>query len=270
MKHFLTTSLILAFFSCCISPTPARAQLLKKLKEKATQVIENEIDKKIGGNTNSGNTGNPNNNPSGENRQTSGGKMANKGGGGLKNSAPPDVLAQISDADKAHQAGNFSEARYSIQQALVGVEIQLGREILRSLPDKVNDMAKDSASNVVMSNQWGWNNLTIQTVYNQPPEKQLTITIGNNSLYSGLAALYFSSAGYVQANERDQNVKQTRLKGYRAVIQYDDNKGYTLMIPLGQTSLVVWECVNFKDEDDVMKTAGAFDIDRIKKMMGEQ
>ena len=98
----------------------------------------------------------------------------------------------------------------------------------------------------------------------------MTITIGNNSLYSGLAAIYFANSGFVQANEKDQNVKQTRLKGYKAVIQYDDDKGYTLMIPLGQTSLVVWECVNFKDEDDVMKTAGAFDIDRIKKMMGEQ
>lgn len=270
MKHFLTTSLTLIIFSWGSLPVQTHGQLLKKLKEKASQVIENEIDKKIGGHPNSGNTGNANNTHSGENGQSSGGKMTNKGGGGLKNSAPPDVLAQLSDADKAHQAGNFSDARYSIQQALVGVEIQLGREILRSLPDKVSDMTKDSSSNVVMSNQWGWNNLTIQTVYNQPPEKQLTITIGNNALYSGLAALYFSNAGYVQANEKDQNVKQTRLKGYKAVIQYDDNKGYTLMIPLGQTSLVVWECVNFKDEDDVMRTAGAFDIDRIKKMMGEQ
>ena len=268
MKYILIKSLLLAYLGCAI--VPARAQLLKKLKEKASQVIENEIDKKIGGNNNNSGNNNSNNNTSGDNKPSGNGKVSNKGGGGLKNSAPPDVLAQITDADKAHQAGNFSDARYSIQQALVGVEIQLGREILRFLPDAVNGMAKDSSRNVVMSNQWGWSNMTIQTVYNLPPEKQMTITIGNNSLYSGLAALYFANSGFVQANEKDQNVKQTRLKGYKAVIQYDDDKGYTLMIPLGQTSLVVWECVNFKDEDDVMKTAAGFDIDRIKKMMGEQ
>lgn len=250
------------------------AQLLKKLKEKAEKVagqIDKSVNDAINGNDN--NNSNANNNKPGSDNpagNSGGGKVTNKGGAGLKNSAPPDVMAQISDAEKAHQENNFNEARYSLQQALVGVEIQLGREILKSLPQKANGMDKDTLQNVVMSNQWGWNNLTIQTVYNQAPEKQMTLTIGNNSFYSGWVNLYFSNTGFVQANEKDQNVKQTRLKSYKAVIQYDDSKGYTLVVPLGQTSMIVWECVNFKDEDDVMKTAGEFNIDGIKKMMGEQ
>ncbi len=254
----------------------AEAQLLKKLKDKAGQVADKVIDKKINDATGNGGNNNPNggnnNTGGGNNGEYSGGsgRMSNKGGGGLKNSAPPDVMAQIADAEKAHTAGNFSDARFSIQQALMGVEIQLGREVLKNLPAKVNGMDKDTLKNVVTSNQWGWNNMTIQTVYNQAPEKQLIITIGNNPFYANVANMYFMNAGMVQANEKDQNIKQTRLKGYKAVIEYDDNKGYTLFVSLGQTSMIVWECVNFKDEDDVMKTAGEFDIDGIKKQLGEQ
>ena len=48
------------------------------------------------------------------------------------------------------------------------------------------------------------------------------------------------------------------------------DKGYTLLVPLGQSSLIVWECINFATEQDVMNAANAFDIDGIKKMLGEQ
>ena len=77
---------------------------------------------------------------------------------------------------------------------------------------------------------------------------------------------------YAQTNSdgKNQNVKQTKVKSYKAVITYDDSKGYTLLVPLGQSSLIVWECVNFATEQDVMNAANAFDIDGIKKMLGEQ
>ena len=71
---------------------------------------------------------------SGNSNTGSSGKPSNKGGGGLSNTAPPDVKAQMAEAETAHAAKNYSDARYSLQQALMGVEIQLGRQILKSLP----------------------------------------------------------------------------------------------------------------------------------------
>ncbi|MBL0134503.1 MAG: hypothetical protein IPP79_11115 [Chitinophagaceae bacterium] len=262
-------SLLLAMFCFGISLS-SQAQLLKKLKEKASQAAEKVLDKKVDEAVGVNNGNNSNNGTGGNGSNSGNGKMSNKGGGGLKNSTPPDVMAQIADAEKAHTANNLNDARYSIQQALMGVEIQLGREILASLPAKANGMDKDTAKNIVMSNQWGWNNMTIQTVYNQAPDKQMTISIGNNTMYAGMVTVFFANSGYTQANDKDQNMKQTRLKGYKAIIQYEDSKGYTLIVQLGQSSLIVWECVNFASEDDVMKTAELFDIDGIKKMMGEQ
>lgn len=267
MKYFIFHKRqLLVLFIVAIALQPAKAQLLKKLKDKVNQTVDQTVNKKVGDATGVPASGEGNTQNNGNNN----GKPSNTKGGGLSNSTPPDVLQQMADAEKAHTAGSLSEARYSIQQALVGVEIQLGRAVLKSLPATVEGMAKDTTKNVVSSTQWGWNNLTIQTVYSQQPDKQMTVTIGNNALYAGVANMYFNNYAMVQANEKDQNIKQTRIKGYKAIIEYDNSKGYTLMAPLGQSSLIVWECVNFATEEEVMKAANAFDIDGIKKMMGEQ
>ena len=240
---------------------------LKKIKDKVVnktidKAIDGEVEKKTGVPSESPQNGNNNNN-------NSSGKPSNKGGGGLTNTEPPDVKIQMTEAETAHGAKNYSDARYSLQQALMGVEIQLGRQILKSLPPSVASVPADTLQDKVMSTQWGWNNLSIQRVYRKD-DKQLTITIGNNSLYSGMVHIYFANAGMMEANADKQNFKQVRVKGNKAIIQYDDSKGYTLMMQMGQTSLIVWECINFANEQEVMKAADSFDIDGIKKMMGEQ
>ena len=97
----------------------------------------------------------------------------------------------------------------------------------------------------------------------------MTITIGNNGFYSGLVNMYFNNT-YVQANGEQQNVKQIKIKGYKAIIQFEESKGYTLLVPLGQSSLIAYECINFANEQEVTAAASAFDIDGIKKMLGEQ
>ncbi len=250
--------------SLALSTAVPAQGFLKKIKDKViNKTIDKEVEKKTGIPSESSESGNNNSNSS------SSGKPTNKGGGGLTNTEPPDVKAQMAEAETAHGAKNYSDARYSLQQALMGVEIQLGRQILKSLPPAIVSLPADTLQDKVMSTQWGWNNLSIQRVYRKD-DKQLTITIGNNSLYSGMVTMYFANAGMMEANNEKQNFKQVRVKNNKAIIQYDDSKGYTLMMQMGQTSLIVWECINFADEKEVMTAANSFDIDGIKKMMGEQ
>jgi hypothetical protein len=255
---------ILCFLAAAMVTNNASSQgIFKKLKDKASKVVENAGEKKLGI---------PPASEAGDNssNSSSSGKPTNKGGGGLSNTTPPDVKAQMAEAESAHAAKNYSDARYSLKQALMGVEIQLGRKILKSLPATVDALNVDTAQDVVMSTQWGWNNLSIQRVWKNTADKQLTITVGNAGVYAGLASLYFTNAGMVEANNAKQNFKQVRVKGNKAVIQYEDSKGYTLIVSLGQSSMIVWECINFANEQEVMNTANTFDIDGIKKMLGEQ
>ncbi len=248
-------------------PGTASAQkFLKKLKEKVENKVEQAVEKKTGTATeNSTTTTNTSNTSS----NATSGKPANKVGGGLTNTEPPDVNLQITDAETAHQAKNYSDARFSLQQALMGIEIQLGRQILKSLPAEVVQVPVDTTQDKVMSTQWGWNNLSIQRVYRKD-DKQLTITIGNNAAYAGVVNMYYANAGMIEASNDQQNIKQVRVKGNKAIIQYDDSKGYTLMVQLGQTSLIVWEGINFTNEQEMMSAANSFDIDSIKKLLGEQ
>lgn len=254
---------LIGIFCCC---GKAEAQLLRKLKQKANEVSNKVIDKKVDDAIDN-NTG-----TSSDNRSSNGnrsGKPTNRTGAGLTNTAPPDVKQKMTEAEQAFGSSKYSEARYSIQQALMGVEIQLGRKLLKSLPTEVNSLAADTAQDRVVSTQWGWTNMTIQRVYKTGEDKQLTVMIGNAGLYAGLVNIYFNSA-YVQADGQQQNVKQVKVKGYKAIIQFDESTGYTLIVPIGQSSMIAWECVNFADENEVMNAAEKFDIDGIKKTLGEQ
>lgn len=252
--------LSLIFISVGVMAQNPLKKLKSKINEAADKAMGKEIQKETGlptGDNNSGST-------------SSDGKPVNKGGGGLTNTEPPDVKAQMAEAATAHKAAQYSDARYSLSQALMGVEIQLGREILKSLPKTAAGLPADTLQDKVMSTQWGLSNLSIQRVYKDKADKQMTMVIGNAGIYSGLAQVYFANTGMIEASGQQQNFKQVRVKGNKGVIQYDDSKGYTLIITMGQTSGIVWECINFATEKEVMDAVNSFDIDGIKKMLGEQ
>ena len=247
----------------CLVQIQGHAQFLKKLKDKVNQALDKKASDAAGVPANNTEAGTP----AGANP----GDPANKGGGGLKNTPPPDVNQSINDAEKSSGAADYSNARYSLQQAMIGVEIQLGRQLLQSLPPTVDGLNKDTTKNLVSSAQYGWSNLTIMTAYTDGKDKQMRIVIGNSPAYSSMVSMYFNNAALIQSSSNNnQNIKQTRLKGNQALIQYENSKGYTLYMQMGQSSMIIWECVNFTSEDEVMNAAATFDIDGIKKMMGEQ
>lgn len=252
---------------CCYSAS--QGQLLKKLKEKAQQVGNKIADKKVDDATGANNGNNGDNSGNGANSNAPKyGKPSNKGGGGLV-STPPDVKENLTNAETAFKGSNYGETRYAIQQAMLGVELQIGTGILKSLPMAISGIKADSAQDQVTSTGWGWAGLTIQRVY-VTGDKQLTFTIANNSMWMQAVNMFLANNGYAQQTNGQQNWKQTRIKGYKAVIEYNDNTGYKLSVPLGQTSLLMYEGVNFASEQDFMNAANQIDIDGIKKALGEK
>ncbi|HCL04659.1 MAG TPA: hypothetical protein DHW64_01245 [Chitinophagaceae bacterium] len=243
---------------------------LKKLKDKVEKKAEEVLDKKVADKTGTGNTtgsgnGNGNVNPASTSKN---GRPVNTSGEGLKNSTVPDVLQQITDADLAYNKQQFGEARFSVQQALLGVELQIGKQLLQSLPAEIAGLPKDSTEDRVMSARYGWANLTIQRIY-QKDDKQLSILIGNNAMYAGALDMYFGFAS-TQSNGETQNTKQIRIKGNKAIIQFEDREGYTILMQMGTAGMITWKGINFTTEKDMMDAVQQFDIDSIKKTMGEQ
>lgn len=257
-------------FSCCITSSPA--QLLNKLKQKAEQKAIDALDKSTKKNQTPSSGGSAPNNSGGNSGSSSdggNGNPSNKGGGGLI-STPPDVKQNLADAEAAYKKLSYGEARYSVQQAMLGVELEIGNKILKSLPETISGLKKNEQEDQVASSGYGWAGLIIKREYRDSKDKQLTVTIANNAMWMSAVNMYLSNGGYTQQTGGEQKWKQTKVKGYRAIIEYDDNSGYKLSVPLGQSSMIVYEGINFASEQEMNTAAAIVDIDGIKKMLGEQ
>src|SRR5690606_18088989 len=150
--------------------------------------------------------------------------------------------------------GSYGESRYAIQQAILGVEMEIGQKLLQSLPETVAGLPKQADQDQVTSSGWGWAGLTIHREYLKD-DKQLQFTIANNSVLLSAMNLYLANGAYGQTTGGQQNWKQTKLKGNKAIIEYDDSSGYKLSVPLGQSSLLVFEGINFVNEQEMMAAA---------------
>lgn len=269
LKNALGYCLVLALM---VTTTSANSQaLLNKVKQKAEQAAEKAIDKKLAGKqTNAPATGSGSTSGSGETTDgtESAGRPANNSGGGLI-STPPNVNENLAEAEAAYNTKSYADARYAVQQAMLGVEMEIGTKVLNSLPENVSGLPADKANDQVTSTGYGWAGLTLQREY-QKDDKQLRVTVANNSAWMSAYNMYLANSGYAQTTGGQQNWKQVRVKGYKGIIEYNDGSGYKLSIALGQSSLLVWEGINFATEPDMMKAAETFDIDAIKKQLGEQ
>ena len=240
-----------------------------KLKQKAADAAEKALEKKAKQSENSNSTNSDGNqNSESTSGSSSSGRPTNKGGAGLI-STPPDVNQNLADADVAYKSGSYGEARYAIQQAMLGVEMEIGQKVLKSLPEKVSGLPIVADEDQVTSTGYGWAGLTIQRVYRND-DKELKATIANNAAMMSAVNLYLASGGYQQSTGGQQNWKQTKVKGNKAIIEYSESSGYKLSVPLGQSSLIVFEGINYANEQEIMSAANTFDIDGIKKMLGEQ
>ncbi len=121
---------------------------------------------------------------------------------------------------------------------MLGVEMEIGQSVLKSLPETVLGLPKDAEADEVTSMGAGWVGLTIQREY-EKDDKQLRTTIANNAAWMSAYNAYMVNGNYASSGQ--QNWKQTKVKNYKGIIEYSEGSGYKLSVPLGQSSLIVWE-----------------------------
>ncbi|MBE0639440.1 MAG: hypothetical protein IH598_13065 [Bacteroidales bacterium] len=199
---------------------------------------------------------------SGENRPS------NTRGEGLTNTAP-DVIANIKDAETAYDGKNFTDSRFAVRQAILGIELEIGDKILKGLPETINDLPMIAEEDLVTSSGIGFVGLVIERYYRHK-DKELKIMIGNDSGLLAAANMYLVAGGAYGTSSTDQNHKTVKVNEYRGLLEYDEYSGYKLTVPFGQTSLLAVEGINFDNEADIISAAEKIDIDKIKKELGEQ
>ena len=65
-------------------------------------------------------------------------------------------------------------------------------------------------------------------------------------------------------------MKQIKVKGYKAAIKFEANEGYSVLVALGQSGMMTWQGINFSTEEDMLTAVNNFDIDGVKKKLGEK
>ena len=241
-KHFFVSALICGF----IAQPAAHAQLGglgKKLKQAAEKALQDEIGV---GNPDVPDTPQPDN---GDNSNTNNSSI--KG----KKLTPPDVSELLDNAKAALASEQYANARYEVKEAVKGVELEIGYQILAAMPGSVSGLSYNEEDDGIVSTGMGFAGLVINRYY-QGNNKRVTSTIGNNSAI-GASYSYMMNAGYASSND---NVKSVTVQGYRGTLSFDGNNTYTLGIPFAQSSVFILEGEGFADEDELQQAADNFDI----------
>jgi hypothetical protein len=267
MRH-LKTLLCVGIATFFFTSAYAQPGILGRMRRVGNNVADKIIDKKVDEAVNGQNNQNGNNQQSTPG-SSSGNNPANTGGQGLI-STPPDVNENLLAAENSFKGGKYGEARYAVQQAMLGVELQIGQKILKSMPETVAGLKKDTTQDQVTSTGWGWAGLTILRKYKDQSDKQFTITIANNAAWMSAINMYFNNPGFAQSTNGQQNVKQIMVNGRRSIIEFDKGSGYKISMPLGQTSLVIMEGRNFKTEAEITEAAKQINFDGIQALLGEK
>lgn len=255
------SAIVIALLFCAFSANRAEAQLLNKIKKGAKKGILKELgveEKSENSNTNTPNTpSNPSNNST----------FNNSSGGGLK-MTPPDVNANIDDARASLNNKSYSQARFAIQEAMRGVELQIGENILSDFPSSVNGLNAQTDKDQITSSGYGFVGFNVGRNY-LGGNQEISVLVNNNSVMVSGVNTYMMNASYSQNNTDGPQYKRITVQGNKALITYDDSQGYKLSVPLGQSTIFVMSCVNFSTEEEVMAASDKFDLNQIKTQLGE-
>lgn len=189
---------------------------------------------------------------------------AGNGSSGKKKMKPPDVNKNIAAAQSSLDEKNYDGTRFAVQQALIGVELEIGYQVLEALPKSLNGIQSDPEDDEISSTGVGFAGLNIGRDYRSDAQ-YIDLGIMNNAGILGLYTGVIANPAYA-----DENQKGVMVNGYKGMLEADEGGYYNLGIPFGQTSVIVMKFENFEDEDKVLAIAEKIDISKIKELLGEQ
>lgn len=242
--------LFLVLLLCVIGVSPVDAQfknLKKKLKEAAESAgksvlgEEKEEEKKQPSNSV------PNSQPS---------SPGNVKG---KKLTPPKVTDHLGNANSAIDSKEYSNARFEVKEAMRGVELEIGYNILDAMPKTVSDLPSNPDEDGVYSTGIGFAGLIINRHYG----KRITASIGDNSMMGASYSILLNSS-YAS---NDGNHKKITVQGNRGVITFDGNNTYKLGVPLAQSSIFVLECRECSGEEDLLDAANEFKLAELLELL---
>jgi hypothetical protein len=174
-----------------------------------------------------------------------------------------EAVNQLNDARTAYTAGNLKESRFALQQALHEIDMAIGAEILKVLPQNIGKLKIVNNDDKVTTA--GFAGLFVSRSFRGDGiEDYSSIEIITDSpMITGINAILalpmFTS---------DANQKRIRIGNNRALLTRSQSKGGTswdVQVPLGNT-LLVFRYNGNADEKGVTDMANTLPVDAIVRL----
>jgi hypothetical protein len=178
-----------------------------------------------------------------------------------------DVNSQLGEARKYYGNGDLQSARFALQQTMHEIDLAIGREILKLLPQKMGEMPAVETSDEYNATSLGYAGIFVNRYYGDREEKHASIQLITDSpLLTGINAIL----SLPMIGIGDPNQKRIRIGSYQGLMQKStDESGivsWDVQIPFS-SSLLTFQCVGIDDEKTVTNMANTIPLDAMAKLV---
>jgi hypothetical protein len=176
-----------------------------------------------------------------------------------------DFSKDIADAKVSYSSGKLADAHFSLEQAIQEIDMIVGKEVLKLLPEAMNGV-NSVANNDQVSANVGFVGATVHRSYGDSGSQ--VEVISNSPLITSLNA--FLNMPFVGGMMRNSTTKVVKIQGYKSRLekQGDNANGkpnYQLQIPFKSALITI--TANGMDENSVMAFANLIPLDKIASLI---
>jgi hypothetical protein len=172
----------------------------------------------------------------------------------------------VSTAKTSYKAGNLEEAHFALQQMLNEIDVIIGKEVMKLLPQKMDTLQANIKEDNVSANI-GFVGATMHRTYGMGNRKA-ELDIINNSPLIGMLNSFLTNPLFNMGNNGDTKV--LKIQGYKARLTREKNEengnpDYRVEMPFSN-ALVTFKLTN-TSESEIIGMMNTVPFEEIAKLI---
>lgn len=173
---------------------------------------------------------------------------------------------QLASARTAYSSGDLEDSHFSLQQALQELDMIIGKEVLKLLPENLDVLKVNSKDDNVTSNI-GFVGATIHRSYGDAEKKADLQIISNSPLIASLNTIL--NLPLLGGMMRDENSKTIKVQGYKARMERSDagNGKFNYKLDIPFSSALLTFSVDNSTESEIISMASKIPLKEISQLI---
>jgi hypothetical protein len=177
-----------------------------------------------------------------------------------------DFAKNMTEARTSYSSGSLTDARFAMEQMLHDLDMTIGKEILKLLPESMNDLSANIDQDNVNGVGAGFGmGLYVQRTFGNDNKTGAIYIINNSPLINSISA--FLSMPFV-GRSSDGNQKMVKVQGYKGMLTKTASETgevhYELQVPLSNTLFTIK--LDDTNEDEFLKITDSIPLAKIAQM----